>query len=445
MANVISMISFRRERVCVAALVGFVGSVLVASLALTPAASATDTLKLDRSFGNGGIVETAIGNVADPSSLVTLPNGKIVVVGTSTCADLPCISAVRYKTNGKRDKKYAMNGIFSQPLTQFGSQANAAVAQPNGKVVIAGSVIVQDEPLTANFVVVRLTKNGSLDRSFAKKGYKKFSRGDAGDLGAWGISLQTDGKIVVAGTSQFLPEASSHMTAARLKKGGALDTSFGSKGMATANLGPESQAEGQAIAVDPRGRIYVGIDVESPDSRFSGLVLRYRANGTLDTSYAAQGHRSVVVPGNEKTSICTLLMRGKKLIVAGGAGSLSGDPDRYFAGRIREGGSVDTSFGKNGFRVVSLGAYDSAELYGAALTPQGKIMLAGGVRLDGNTPVLGMARLTDNGKLNKKFADNGTRLVARLQTARAIAVQSNGRIVTVGGSQEGFQVARFKV
>ena len=55
MANVISMISFRRERVCAAAVVGFVGSVLVASLALTPAASATDRLRLDTSFGNGGM------------------------------------------------------------------------------------------------------------------------------------------------------------------------------------------------------------------------------------------------------------------------------------------------------------------------------------------------------------------------------------------------------
>jgi uncharacterized delta-60 repeat protein len=86
--------------------------------------------------------------------------------------------------------------------TSFGSasaSANALAVQTNGKIVVAGSEV---DGATGNqfFALARYDANGTLDTSFGSAGTvtTDFSGGSAGNV-ASGVAIQSDGQIVAAG------------------------------------------------------------------------------------------------------------------------------------------------------------------------------------------------------------------------------------------------------
>src|SRR5579862_6280501 len=93
-----------------------------------------------------------------------------------------------------------------------------------------------------------------------------------------------DGSIVVAGGSGDV----SALALSRFSADGALDTSFGSGGVAL--LGGGFQDWGLTIAVQPDGRIVVaGYRQETIAGLSEGLVARFLANGQLDPSFGSGG------------------------------------------------------------------------------------------------------------------------------------------------------------
>lgn len=152
---------------------------------------------LDSSFGNGGKVITPISNDNDFANRVEIPaDGRIVVIGSATSATNLVFAAVRYNTNGTLKTSFGTNGIVLTPIGNSDSQATDIKLQTDGKIVVAGqtSGIGGDD-----FAVVRYNTNGTLDTGFGAGG--KVVTPVAGNLvdRANNISLQTDGKIVLAG------------------------------------------------------------------------------------------------------------------------------------------------------------------------------------------------------------------------------------------------------
>jgi uncharacterized delta-60 repeat protein len=98
--------------------------------------------------------------------------------------------------------------------------------------------------------VTRLTPNGSLDTTFGTAGTATIDVGVTADLAA-GAALAPNGKIVVAGYTQ----ASEDVAVARLNANGSLDATFGNAGKATVDFGVATF--GNAVALQPNGRIVV--------------------------------------------------------------------------------------------------------------------------------------------------------------------------------------------
>jgi uncharacterized delta-60 repeat protein len=95
-------------------------------------------------------------------------------------------------------------------------------------------------------------------------------------------------------------------------------------------------------------------------------------------------------------------------------------------------GSVDTTFGDNGFATVSLGTWAGA----VAVQPDGEIVSAGEATEDGHNVIVS-TRMTASGSLDPSYGTGGIATVsinggAGVESGAAIALQPDGKIVIAG-------------
>ena len=99
------------------------------------------------------------------------------------------------------------------------------------------------------FALVRYNTDGSMDTTFGTNGIVKTVIGTWAQ--AYSVALQSDGKIVLAGS------ASSHFALARYNTDGSLDTTFGTNGIVTTSIGTV-QDMATCVAIQSDGKIAVG-------------------------------------------------------------------------------------------------------------------------------------------------------------------------------------------
>ena len=166
---------------------------------------------LDTGFGSGGKVITAIGTGADRATAIALqPDGKLVLAGTCIGASDPDFCALRYHANGTLDASFGTGGSVVSSLSSF-DNGNAILLQPDGKLILAGTC-----PFISNgFCALRYHGNGAVDTSFGSNGRFIPDIGDGGSGNA--AVLQPDGKLVLAGSC--LNGSDQHFCAARYDGG----------------------------------------------------------------------------------------------------------------------------------------------------------------------------------------------------------------------------------
>jgi uncharacterized delta-60 repeat protein len=150
----------------------------------------------DPSFDADGFVTRAGASTETGNGVVVDQFGRIVVVGNN----ISDIVTLGFRSTGADDPAY--NHSFAFGTTELGTDI---AIQPDGKFVIAG----YSSAITVNdFAAVRLNANGSVDTTFELFGTTNgFSFGDrvlidlGGDDRAFGVDVQPNGKILLAGTS----------------------------------------------------------------------------------------------------------------------------------------------------------------------------------------------------------------------------------------------------
>lgn len=243
------------------------GKIVVAGYATTGTGAAADADfavarynsngTLDTSFGSGGKARTNIAGKFDSAQgLVLQSDGKVVLagrVGVDGGSD-PDFGVVRYNTDGALDKGFGAGGIVR---TDFGlgnwEEANDVAVQPDGRLVVAGSVRVGT---AFNFGLARFNVDGTPDTVFGTGGLVTTAFSTQGDSSR-ALALQADGKIVVVGQDASLGTNPDMAIARYLATDGSLDAAFGSAGKVTVDFfGAIDGAEGVAIQAD--GKIVVG-------------------------------------------------------------------------------------------------------------------------------------------------------------------------------------------
>jgi len=402
---------------------------------------------LDTSFDGDGVVTTSVGGSSDQASSVAIqPDGKIVVAGTvygSSTSNQYRFGVVRYNADGSLDTSFSMDGKVVTNVVAGGYQEATSVAiQPDGKIVVVGFTYAYPDP----FITVRYNSDGSLDTSFDTDGIATTFVGTYANRAA-AVAIQSDGKIVVAGTATWSsPSYYYQFLVLRYNDDGSLDTSFDADGIATTSVGTYSQ--GYAVAIQPDGKIVaVGY---GRDNDFA--VVRYNSDGSLDNSFSADGMMTTNVSGRDFARSVAIQDDGQ-IVVAGVT-----DPSyygKYQFGVIRlngSDGSLDTSFDSDGILATSVFG-DNDEANSVMVQSDGRIVVGGLA----NNPVLGetdfaLVRYNSDGTLDSAFDGDGkvTTNVSRIQYSTEgydVAVQNDGKIVMVGGLQQSsfwqFMVTRF--
>ena len=181
---------------------------------------------------------------------------------------------------GELDLNFSADG---KQFTDFGATdtARAAVVQNDGRTVVAGAW----DGGRADFAVARYLAGGAPDPSFDTDGQQNVFFGAAIASGierATGVALQTDGKIVVVGYTNFTGTGNNFdFAVARLNTDGSLDNTFSGDGRFTHNFGHDDRAA--AVAIQGDGKIVVAGTWDGGSADMA--VIRLNPNGTLDTTF----------------------------------------------------------------------------------------------------------------------------------------------------------------
>jgi uncharacterized delta-60 repeat protein len=219
-------------------------------------------------------------------------DGRIVAVGWrfrgGDAQDDMLLAVARFLPDGRLDPTFSGDGRFSRDFG-YGDDLGATVAvQGNGRIVVGG-VASYRYRTEADFVVVRLRPNGRLDRTFSRDGVKtvNFAGHRYDDL--YGLDLQPDGHIVAAGMSAVgFRREDPRIAVLRLNRNGALDRRFGKRLL---RPGGRHGGYARAVLADGSGGIVVGglaYDDSALDTA-AWAVVRYRSNGRLDPSFGRGG------------------------------------------------------------------------------------------------------------------------------------------------------------
>ena len=226
---------------------------------------------LDRRFGTGGKVLTHFGSSSDDlaDAVAIQPDGKIVVAGSSDANGSTDFALARYTKSGALDAGFGTGG---KVLTDLGSTdvASAVAVQPDGKIVVAG---FSDANGSSDFALARYTKSGALNQRFGAGGKVLTDLGSSSDDRADAVAIQPDGKIVATGSSNA--NGSTDFALARYRKSGALNRGFGRGGKVLTDFGHSSSEAASAVAVQSDGKIVVAGSSDVNGSNDFALA-RYR-------------------------------------------------------------------------------------------------------------------------------------------------------------------------
>src|SRR5579862_429614 len=129
---------------------------------------------------------------------------------------------------------------------------------------------------------------GTLDSSFGSGGIVTTSFGKSSTDKAFAVAVQTDGKIVVAGSHETY--SANYLAVTRYNPNGTLDSSFGSGGEVQTSFG--NSTGGQGLVLQPDGKILVGFTFYGGGTNNTFELVRYNPNGTLDTTFNGSGEVS---------------------------------------------------------------------------------------------------------------------------------------------------------
>jgi uncharacterized delta-60 repeat protein len=326
---------------------------------------------LDNSFDFDGKVTTDFNNSTDvPNAIAIQPDGKILVAGF-TYFNSYSFALVRYNTDGSLDNSFGIGGLIITSITDD-DQARAVAVQEDGRIILAG--IAHASGSYSDFVIVRYMPDGSFDNSFGTGG-KILTDFLGYHDEAYGVAVQSGGKITVVGTSNDENPASADFAIVRYNSNGSFDSSFGMGGKVRTDFDGGIDVA-NSVAIQPDGKIVLGGYAHTSSYGYDFALARYNNDGILDNSFNLNGKvTSSFLNDYSDLGYAVVLQEDGKIILAGTAHSGSSVID-FGMVRYNVDGSHDYSFGFLGWVLAAFGE-SSDECFSVALQPDKKIVLAG--------------------------------------------------------------------
>jgi len=388
---------------------------------------------LDPSFSGDGKVTTSF-RVGDSEAygLAIQADGKIVAAGVANRGFGDSRFALtRYNLNGSLDRTFSGDGKVTTNFTPGGDPANDVAVLPGGRIVAVG------EAGGRQFGVARYWGNGTLDRTFGGDG-KVTTNFERGSDRAFGVAIQMDKKIIAVGR---VAGSGGRFGLARYNTNGTLDITFGGDGKVGTNFTTRNDAA-SGVAIQPDGKILAaGSAGRYQYSHGQFALARYNPDGTLDPTFGGTGKVVTDFTGGDEGALGVAIQSDGKIVTVGEATDIDDESNTDFAlARYNADGAPDQSFGSGGQVRTDLVYGDSAAA--VQIQADGKLVVAGTAETE-----FTIARYNSDGALDASFGNGGVVFlhfpVGFPPSAYALALQSNGRIVAAGTTDQVDIGARF--
>lgn len=338
------------------------------------------------------------GDKSWPTRVLMQEDEKILLIGaTSFDTDEArewSPAAVRFLANGGHDIVFGRRVLPGPVNANYGLIRNYkkvdGCLQKDQKILISVTYHLfpnEEKPEETLSRLFCLQPNGELDAGFgAGRGFIDIRFHDHASF-ACNVQVQSDSKIIVAGSWRRLGETPRTRTVARYTPTGELDLDFGSSGFAdivveekTGQLLPAERFEPDIVTrvlVQNDNKILVAGYANAPDDLQSGLLVRLEANGAMDESFN-NGEPLLISRTLNKLSHNSMTLQADGRIVVVGTAVTAGVNIRQYE-RVTRNGQLE------GF-MMSQSPGDCADV---TVQPLGRVVMAGsaGIGLD-ITPTL---------------------------------------------------------
>ena len=285
--------------------------------------------------------------------------------------------------------------------------------------------------------------DGTLDTTFGTNGKVTTNIGTQPTVDrALHLAIQSDGKFIIAGDTNI--GGSLDFAAVRYNADGTVDTTFGTGGKVTADFANTGDNDyGKSVLIQSDGKILlIGHSEMSGSVDFAAV--RFNSNGTLDNTFGNTGKATADIGNSSGDNVvsATLQADGKILIV--GSSYVNNEWDFAIA-RFNTNGTLDNSFATGGKTTTDLGIHDWGN--SVAVQTDGKIVLAG-YSGTANRNELAVVRYNANGTLDNTFGTGGKVTIANESIeGYSVMLQADGKILVSGrtysDTTSSFAVVRY--
>ncbi|MEO6784613.1 MAG: hypothetical protein ABI318_00660, partial [Chthoniobacteraceae bacterium] len=362
-------------------------------------ATASATTNATAWAGSGSLIANPGAGITNGpiSDIIAQPDGKILIAGSFTTAiGQPRAYIARLNAD------YTLDSTFD-PGTGPSSSVTKMALMQDGRVYVFGSFSTVSGVTRKN--VARLSSTGTLDTTF-----------DPGSTGTFldSIAVQRDGRLLVCGGFDNFFDGgfggSGKEYVVRLNLDGTVDSTFD----------PRPDQEVKSVSVQPDGSVVIGGYFSKIHGVGRSYIARLNADGTLDTGFTPTGYFGQGVQS----------LNNGNVLLTGTFSSINGVARQYVA-ILNNDGTLNTTF------VTNFTSGPNSTVNCVAPQPDGKFIIAGAFTKVGSMTAWKIARLNADGSLDSTFNAEAGPVTGSINVATVLRDSS----ILVGGLFSQFGVA----
>lgn len=390
----------------------------------------------DNTFGTAGFsyINFAAASESEGKKLFLLPDGKILVAGTSYVSPYNQVVVARFNANGTLDTTFN-SGAGYNILTIAGRHNDVDDLKVDnlGRIIVGGYTWPSGDLAG---MIARLTADGDLDTTFGGTGIVITNRSVAANDNIQSVHPLSDGSILVAGSITIAGD--SDFFVSKYTVTGTIDNTFNGTGIAQVNNGLTDSCRSMQVASD--GSIFL-----FGNSSGNMVVAKLTAAVGLDASFGAGGLTSADITGNndyDYAADSALLSDGRLVVI----GYTYLDTEEYSIARFNPDGTMDTTLNGTGTGFYDIDGDPYDDIWDILLQADGKILI-GGTSEKSDEGSFAVKRLNTNGSFDATFGASGTATTTpvsgRYSLIKKMHLLANGKILAAGTDYDQFILARY--
>jgi len=401
--------------------------------------------QIDPSFGDGGYKIFDISGVSpDFAKSLVLKGDKILQGGYCNNPPGSIFCLVQYDISGNVDSSFGSGGYVSFDIPGSTYKYKTSLALQGDKIIQSGECYSG----SSQFCLVRYKADGSLDTSFNPSfGYRIYDLPTSSFDYARALAIQTNGYILQGG---FCTGGANFFCLTRYQTDGSTDFSFNSpNGYQRPNIIPTNIDYANTLVLQSDGKIlqggYCKYTGSTEPRKF--CVMRYNSDGSIDSGFGSGGYVLYHIPVSKYDVANSLILQSDGKIIQGGTCTISGT-NQFCIVRYNADGSVDATFGTSGYEIFDIPDSSDDQASAIALQTNGKILQGGTCKISGINQFC-IVRYNVNGSVDSTFGTNGYFIYQVPGTTsntlgRSIVIQSDGKILLGGTCDNKFCIVRIQ-